>query len=455
MNLYKLKYAGLFRIWILTLLLSGFLMLFSACSGRPDIKKSDIFNHNQPQVRVRIINTQDTIQIRFKNDWTATLDSGKIITFGKEDTIDITAVRCGIKYQTGRLKDNAVCDSLIFTSVSPSGELEIRDVPYGTGWWWAGQETRIYEGVISVYPTSLGKPEVIVSLPLEEYLCGVVPYEIGGDSPPQALKAQAVAARSEAIMALRSDMYRGEHHDLTSDVECQVFSGNHRRTADSDRAVLETYGQILTEKGLPVNAYYASNCGGHSELISNVWPDRPAPGTYSSASVDSYEQKDLQLYTEQKVRDWIFSQPDVFCNPDSHIALPAWSRKNFRWQKKSTCDALTKLISGNNDMGKLLDIKAIKRGSSGRLIHARFIFEQDSLDVTGELAIRQMWQPALRSACFVVDQEGDDFILNGAGWGHGVGMCQSGAVAQALGGKDYISILQHYYKETELRAIYE
>ena len=105
-------------------------------------------------------------------------------------------------------------------------------------------------------------------------------------------------------------------------------------------------------------------------------------------------------------------------------------------------------------MGKLLNIKTLQRGSSGRMYEARFIFERDSIHIFGELAIRQMWHPALRSACFVVDQVGNDFILNGAGWGHGVGMCQSGAVAQALTGSDFKSILEHYYQKSEILAIY-
>ncbi len=327
-------------------------------------------------------------------------------------------------------------------------------MPYGIGWWWAGQEDRTYEGEVSVYESDNGKPEVIIGLPLEDYLCGVVPYEIGGDSPLEALKAQAVAARSEAIMALTSDLYRGKHHDLTSDVECQVFSGNKKRTPASDKAVHETRGLILTNDGKPINAYYASNCGGYSELIENVWPDRSSPETYHHAGKDSKERPIQDLSTEKNAREWIFSQPDVFCNPNLNISLPNWSQKNFRWQKTMKRDDLANMISAANDLGDLLQIKVLKRGVSGRISHAIFILEKDSIDVSGELAIRQMWHPALRSACFVVDQDGDNFILNGAGWGHGVGMCQSGAVAQAINGSDFKEILEHYYQKSEIVSIY-
>lgn len=123
-------------------------------------------------------------------------------------------------------------------------------------------------------------------MPIEDYLKGVVPYEIGSDSPIEALKAQAVAARTEAIVALRSELYSGEHYDLTSDVECQIFSGDHKRTVQSDLAVELTRGLILTEHGKPINAYYSSNCGGHSETIKNVWPDRPEAESYSTSQSD-------------------------------------------------------------------------------------------------------------------------------------------------------------------------
>ena len=168
-------------------------------------------------------------------------------------------------------------DKFVLQSSSENATLTIKNVPFGVGWWWEGKEDRTYEGELNIYKTNENKFEVVVHLPLEQYLKGVVPYEIGTDSPLEALKAQAVAARSEAIIALNSKLYSGEHYDLTSDVECQVFSGNRRRTEKSDLAVDETKSLILSENGKPINAYYASNCGGHSELIINVWGDRPTP----------------------------------------------------------------------------------------------------------------------------------------------------------------------------------
>jgi SpoIID/LytB domain protein len=277
---------------------------------------------------------------------------------------------------------------------------------------------------------------------------------MGNDSPIEALKAQAVAARSEAVIALTSKLYSGPHHDLTSDVECQVFSGNHKRTSVTNLAVSETNSLILIEENQPINAYYASNCGGHSELISNVWPERPDPESYQQAGKDAKQRVDLNLFEEEDVRQWIFSKPDVFCNPERGIDLPPWSQINFRWKKVFTKNGISAMISGDNQWGDLIDIKVIKRGQSGRIKVAMFVFEKDSLRVEGELNIRQLWNPSLRSSCFIVDRDGEMFILHGAGWGHGVGMCQSGAIAQAKYGATFRQILKHYYQEANIISLY-
>ncbi len=433
---------------ILLILLS--ILLIKSCYS-----ESGMFNHQEPEVRVRIINTLDTINIRLLDKWSG-YESGNVSELDYNDggTLQITIDSGKVKVISPDINQYKLFDSLALKSHNSSGELEIENVPYGTGWWWAGEEDRIYEGLIHVYAGSNGKPEVVVQLPLENYLYGVVPYEIGGDSPAEALKSQAVAARSEAVIALTSKMYSGVHHDLTSDVECQVYSGNKKRTEASDIAVDATRGIILSEEGMPINAYYASNCGGHSELIKNVWPDRPKPESYKVAVSDAEERVFLDISTEIKAREWIESEPDVYCNPNLTTELPEWSRKNFRWKREYTIDEITKMISGEKNRGKLINIIPLERGASGRIYKTRIEFENDSMEVDGELAVRMLFQPALRSACFVVDKSEHKIILKGAGWGHGVGMCQSGAVAQAKQGKDFNSILNHYYREADLIKLY-
>jgi SpoIID/LytB domain protein len=408
----------------------------------------------EPEVRVRIIDSLKELMISFHGRWNMSAgnkselfsDTSGLVLFSLKDG-NIQIKKNDEQIDTGVKK-------ISITPISDTNDIIIKNVPYGKGWWWEGKEDRVYEGEIYIYAAIENYLEVVVKLPLEEYLKGVVPYEMGNDSPLESLKAQAVAARSEAVIALTSNLYSGEHYNLTSDVECQVFSGNKKRTALTDKAVVETRGIILSEDRYPINAYYASNCGGHSELIENVWPDRPAPKSYNVAFKDDKERSTLDLSTENRVRKWINSQPEVFCNPNLGTELPPWSQKNFRWKKELDVASISKMIAGEKNLGSLIEIKPLKRGISGRMYQARFIFEKDSFDVMGELAIRLLWHPSLRSACFVVDKIDDMFVLNGAGWGHGVGMCQSGAVAQAKQGLRFRSILQHYYPKAELMSLY-
>ena len=409
----------------------------------------------EPQVRVRIINSLDTLNVAlngawsFRNTGTSTMTlplnaSVRFINGGGQVSILDTA---------GTLL--AKTPSLMLRSSSDTATVMISSVPYGVGWWWAGEEDRVYEGDFHIYLGTQQEMNVVVQLPLETYLKGVVPYEIGGDSPLEALKAQAVAARSEAVIALTSKLYSGEFYDLTSDVECQVFSGNHKRTHHSDQAVEETAGLILSENGQPVNAYYASNCGGRAELIQNVWPDRPRLESYEVSLPDNDAREAPNLKWGWKAKRWIDSSPDVYCNPDSNTFLPSWSKKNFRWTREYSVDELSEMLSGDEDLGRFKRIRVLKRGPSGRIYKARVIFEKGRFTVGGELALRQLFSPSLRSSNFYVEQNGDTVLLHGAGWGHGVGMCQSGAVSQATLGRSFDEILKSYYSRAELVSIYK
>jgi SpoIID/LytB domain protein len=407
----------------------------------------------EPMVRVRIINTVDTLRIIFNSDWILASDN-LIKQFKKSDRDIFLSIENGrIKIFDAEGETFSLLDKFILQSSGENGSLKIKNVPFGVGWWWENSEDREYEGSLHFYINKENKFEVVNHLPLENYLMGVVPYEIGGNSPLEAVKAQAVAARSEAIMALSSNLYSGEHHDLTPDVECQVFGGIGKRTENSDRAVIETKSLVISENGKPINAYYASNCGGHSELIKNVWGERPVPDSYSIAHSDYEDSVTIDLSDEENVREWIFSNPPSYCNPYEND-LPDWSKNNFRWKREFTFEEIYKQLASKFDSGNLIEIKANKRGTSGRIYNVQFVFEDESVEVSGELKIRQMLAPPLKSSCFVVDKTETGFIFYGAGWGHGVGMCQSGAIAMAKQGKNFEEILKHYYRKTGLLKIY-
>jgi SpoIID/LytB domain protein len=409
---------------------------------------------DEPVVRVRVMNSTGIIKINFYDEWTLTSNEFQK-TFSQENDEVIFAIKNGNILINDFSGETILSGkNLTLSGNEKNAALKIKDVPYGVGWWWEGKEDKIYEGELSFYVTAEEIFEVVIALPIEQYLKGVVPYEIGGDAPLEAVKAQAVAARSEALTALQSKVYSGEHYDLTSDVECQVYGGNERRTEISDRAVIETRGLVLSENKIPINAYYASNCGGHSELIQNVWFDRFIWDSYAVSDFDWKESHSIDLSNDKNFREWILSSPQSYCNPDIFTDLPQWSKNNFRWQREFSTDEISIMTSGGNDKGKLLEIKSLNRGISGRIYKAEFFFEKDTLVVEGELNIRQMFTPPLRSSAFIVDKTEEGILIQGAGWGHGVGMCQSGAVTMANLDKTFDVILKHYYKKAELMKIY-
>ncbi len=412
-----------------------------------------LFNQ-EPEVRVRIINTLDTVNVSLRGEWSFRNTSTSKMTLPVDSQIQFIkrAGQISIVDTSGALL--ARTPSFMFSSNSDTATIKIASVPYGVGWWWAGIEDRVYEGAFHIYIGTNQELNVVVQLPLETYLKGVVPYEIGGSSPLEALKAQAVAARSEAVIALTSKLYSGEFYDLTSDVECQVFSGNHKRTALSDQSVDETGGLIISEEGQPMNAYYASNCGGRGELISNVWPGRNRLESYRVSLPDNNGRTGPNLKWNWRAKRWIKTSPDVYCNPDSNNFLPGWSRKNFRWKREFTIHELTEMLTDNRELGLFKRIRVLKRGPSGRIYKARIVFEKGKLTVDGELTLRQLFSPSLRSSAFYVNRDGAKVVFHGAGWGHGVGMCQSGAVAQATRGSTFEQILKHYYSNSDLISIY-
>jgi stage II sporulation protein D len=407
----------------------------------------------EPIVRVQIISTLDRIVVEPAGTWRVLSSKSLELPPGKQALVERRDRSVRLVYGDARIEDTlltlkAIVDSELFL---------IRDVPYGVGWWWAGREDRKYEGEINIRPGTNGKLSVVVSLPMEKYLRGVVPYEIGS-APLEAMRAQAVAARSEAMAALRNRMYAGDGYDICGDVDCQVFGGVTRTTALIDRAIQATKGVILQFKGLPINAYFASNCGGHSEGIENVWPLRSGPIRFWSAHPDADTLKVDSLQNENNLRRWLTDGPVAYCNPKTRPGLPDWGSRHWRWKTTTAAESLG-ITNHGLRAGRIVRIDSVRRGTSGRIISARFVGEKGSFRVGSELEFRQVWTPPLRSSCVVVEPLGpadrpDRFGIMGAGWGHGVGMCQAGAVGRALAGHSAERILRHYFPTAEIKAAY-
>jgi SpoIID/LytB domain protein len=347
------------------------------------------------------------------------------------------------------------------------GRFTIYGVSVGKGYWWERQEDRAFRGKMEFRVGNDGHVLAINELPLETYLKGVLPGEMSPGFPPAALRAQALAARNYAI-AKMGVQHRQDHFDLCASVHCQVYSGTSKEHPATNQAVDETRGQVLLYQDRVCETFYSAVCGGHTEDAANVWGGPPQG--YLGGVVDiSPRQKGLVpqdlARNEESLRVWIESTPPVYCN---HLADDAprylhYTRKHFRWEFSYSRQELEQIIEQKTGqgLGNLLDVKPMSRGPSGRMIEVQILGDAGQLTVRRELKIRGALSPTyLPSACFVVDKEMNEnglptsFIFRGAGWGHGVGMCQTGAAGMALQGLDHHQILSHYYPGSQISQIY-
>ncbi len=411
-----------------------------------------------PEVRVRIMYTEDIInlnssskiQLKNQNDKKANLRGNKEFRITLE----------GNELRLIDSKDKILIrgTELTIKNSDRNNPIGIKAVPYGIGWFWEGKEDRKYLGDLEFFINENNKIDVVSILDMETYLLGVVPSEIGTSAPLEALKAQTLCARSEATIGLETGKYAGEHHMLTADIYCQVYSGITKANDAVKKAVSETRGEVLVVNGETMAAYYASNCGGHSENIENVWPDRSGHAEQWSGHPDMDSEIELDLTQADDIKEWIGSEPDVWCKPSGDT--PEWSKDHFRWKRTITPDVLSKAVAEKiKDIGLIYDIIPIERGVSGRIYDILYIGTEGHCRQKGELNIRMLWESPLKSSCFYVDKVGPiekpiSFIFTGAGWGHGVGMCQTGAVAQANAGRDYKTILAHYFRGSEIEKRY-
>lgn len=347
-----------------------------------------------------------------------------------------------------------------------AADIEIAAVDVGSGFHWESSEARTYSGAVEFLVDDYGLITVVNELSLEEYLKGVVPSEMPTAFPYEALKAQAVAARVEAIAkaGLRHPL---KAFDLCDDVHCQVFSGKTRRSETANNAVESTRGIFMVYRKNIIEAFYSAVCGGHTEDNQNVWLMDPKP--YLTGVLDSRRRNARlgnSLEDESHAKKWIDSKPEVNCNTTRGNAPEAlnYSKKYFRWQVQYDRTELENILreKTGEDFGLLVDLVPRKRGVSGRLQELEVVGTKKRFVISRELPIRQaLSKTTLYSACCYFIKEGGmkdlpaRFIIKGAGWGHGVGMCQVGAAMLAHAGKKFDEILTHYYKGIVLEVLYD
>lgn len=421
-------------------LFSILLLLLAGCN----LETNDIsLFDEEPYVRVRIIESANKLTLNSENTIRARL-SDRDASLSPPVTISVINRNNNPLMQISTYDGDQYLASELL--LSPTSIFTIEDVPYGVGWWWGGVETRSYEGQLHVYIDSLYAIDAVLNLPMEEYLKGVIPYEIGPASPLEALMAQAIAARSEIVQTMITGKYRGVFHDVCADVECQVFAGNIRRSERSDSAVTLTRGQVLMFENEVIDAYYASNCGGMSEQVEKVWPWRGGPKPYLISQFDGVGTQNGDPQNE--IEFWLNTEVLSWCNPNIHTELPAWSKANFRWEREVFPSDFVA------EFAQVDFLRILERGASGRIHRIQAWQRGVATELNFELAIRQMIHPPLRSSAFTWTQTDSSFVFIGAGWGHGVGMCQSGAVARAISGIQHDDILAHYFPGTRLVAFF-
>lgn len=283
-------------------------------------------------------------------------------------------------------------------------------------------------------------------LPLEDYVAGVIANEIGNSAPPEAMKAQAVAARTHALSLLLANRHGKDGYDLCNTTHCQVYKGTHLQNDGVRAAVAATQNEILTVGDGIADATYHSACGGKTDSSKNIWDSEPLPHLEGVVCIP--EAAEYNLIREQDVRDWISAAPTM-------KGGSSWEASALAWSKQITREELAK----NVGMRGLDHLEINRRGYSGRIIDMSFYGEK-TVRLTSEYRIRQAFG-SVRSSCFyleggyvqadnggVVIYPDKTISIKGRGSGHGVGMCQVGALEKARAGENYMTILMHYYPGT-------
>lgn len=310
--------------------------------------------------------------------------------------------------------------------------------------------TRSYDGNLKIQLNQLGKMNLISKVELENYIAGVLPNEIGNDAPIETLKAQAIAARSEALYKILHHVHKDDDFDLCASVHCQVYSGLTGITKKVKKAVEETaylVGTYPDYNGKIINAVYSTNCGGITEDSYNIWGGKPVP--YLTSIYDGKSGYKIDLTNENKAKQWISNNQKVFCNTENE---KGWIKNTYKWQKEFSKKDLEEHLNSISELGKLKDIKILKRGNSGRVLEIKILGSKNDIHLNNELQIRQTFG-GLRSTLFFVEIKKDKVIFTGKGSGHGVGMCQVGAIKMAKEGYSAKEILKHYYTGIKITKI--
>ena len=388
--------------------------------------------------------------------------------------------------------------SLTFHPQSADASFSLSDVTIGVNFHWERKETQTFLGTLRFVVES-DKICAINELPVEKYLESVISSEMSATSSLELLKAHAVISRSWLLAQMKKrrdvaesgnnffsftkkeDMlirwYDREDHtifDVCADDHCQRYQGITKETSPHvAEAIRQTKGQVLLDGDEICDARFSKCCGGVSEEFQYCWEDTPK--NYLTAVRDialGIESTLPNLTNEEEAEKWIRFNPPAFCNTqDKRIlsqVLNDYDQETvdfYRWKVTLTQEKLQQLIADRlkMDLGAILDLKAVERGKSGRISKLHIIGTKKTFTIGKELEIRRTLSDShLLSSAFIVDKYDIDeqgvpqrFELIGAGWGHGVGLCQIGAAVMGEEGYLYDAILLHYYQGAEIKKLYK
>ena len=274
---------------------------------------------------------------------------------------------------------------------------------------------------------------------LEEYLTGVVASEIGDYAPMEALKAQAVAARTKTIRSLLNPKDPQSFRiDFCNTTNTQVYRGSDKVKPNIREAVEATKGEILVFDNIVIDAVFSSNCGGVTESNQNVWNGLPIP--YLQSVRDEKAVKGLKLAQNSDAKKWI----EMKYEPGPELDIATWQRKYYYWERNVHIEDLESVTG----IDKIKELKVLKRGDSGRIIQLEVIGSQKKT-LKSDAVIRKSFGGLPSSLCYFKRTK-SGFKVIGRGYGHGVGMCQSGAIIRTIYNEKYKEILLHYYTDVEL-----
>lgn len=339
--------------------------------------------------------------------------------------------------------------------------MTIHTVPAGRGFHWEKTIDVTLPGNIEI-STHNGWLLLTNVVPLEQYLACVAVSEMSGACPPALRESQTITARSW-ILAAAENKHSDLNLDACNDDCCQRYQGFSQMTNASRKTSIDTKGIVLTYDNQICDARYSKSCGGISESAENIWDMPHTP--YLSSIVDGSET-DLSINWDT----WFDKKPNAFCGPHFidekhlHTYLGNVDKEGhyFRWSvkysQKEFCTFFSEKIQEN--VTNILKIEALSRGESGRINNVYLDYQifdgtLKTLNITNEYDIRRLLHPSfLYSSCFKIIMENDNIKFMGAGWGHGVGLCQIGALGMALNDYKTEDILLHYFKHTKLKKLY-